>query len=154
MTGEGQCTGNDGTHEHDEHVIVRMEPLESGKYIVLCYSGLCQRKRYIVVKQSLTVHCSVLYFELISIVTQYQGLSECCTLCDLGTETILVASMTVSVLTQGLILRIINISLCYHELGLNFILHTVSLEKILALSCKKVIHSFVQRQDLGKQKAL
>ena len=22
ITGEGQCPGNDGTHEHDEHVIV------------------------------------------------------------------------------------------------------------------------------------
>ena len=38
--------------------------------------------------------------------------------------------------------------------NLNFILPTVSFEKILALSCKKVIHSFVQRQDLGRQKAL
>ena len=38
--------------------------------------------------------------------------------------------------------------------NLNFILHTVSFETILALSCKKVIHSFVQRQDLGGQKAL
>ena len=36
---------------------------------------------------------------------------------------ILVASMTVSVLTKGPILRLINISLCYHKLGLLSLLH-------------------------------
>ena len=29
MTGEGQCTGNDAAHEHDEYVRVQMEPLWS-----------------------------------------------------------------------------------------------------------------------------
>ena len=32
---------------HDEHVIIKMEPLhvESRKHIVLSYGGLCQRRR-------------------------------------------------------------------------------------------------------------
>ena len=38
--------------------------------------------------------------------------------------------------------------------NINFILRTVSFEKKLALSCKKAIHCFAQRQDLGRQKAL
>ena len=67
MTGEGQCTGNDGAHEHDDSMNGTF--VESSEYIVLCYSGLCQRERYIIVKQSVTVHCSVLYFGLVSIVT-------------------------------------------------------------------------------------
>ena len=39
--------------------------MESSKYIMLSYSGLCQRRRIpIVIKQLVTVHCSFLYLEL------------------------------------------------------------------------------------------
>ena len=41
-----------------------MEPLSS-KYIVLGYSGLCRREGYIIIKQSVTVCCFLLYFGLV-----------------------------------------------------------------------------------------
>ena len=38
----------------------------SSKYIVLGYSG---REGFVIMKQSVTVHCSLLYFGLVSTVT-------------------------------------------------------------------------------------
>ena len=43
--------------------------VESRRHVVLGYGGLCQRKGYIILKQSVTVHCSLLYFGLVSTVT-------------------------------------------------------------------------------------
>ena len=82
MTGEVECTGNNIAHEHDEHVTsMNGTFVKSSKYIVLGYSGLCQREGYIIIKQSVTVPCSLLYFGLASTVTKYKY----CTLCDQGT---------------------------------------------------------------------
>ena len=55
---------------HDEHVIILNGTfVESSRYLMLSYSGLCQREGYIVIEQLVTVHCSFLYFELVSTLT-------------------------------------------------------------------------------------
>ena len=47
---------------------------------MLSYSGLCQREGYIVNEQLVTVHCSFLYFELVSISTKaYPNVARCVT---------------------------------------------------------------------------
>ena len=43
--------------------------VESRRHVVLGYDGLCQRKGYNILKQSVTVHCPLLYFGLVSTVT-------------------------------------------------------------------------------------
>ena len=42
---------------------------------------------YIVIKQLVSVHCSFLYFEIVSTITEYKSLSKCCMLSDIRTET-------------------------------------------------------------------
>ena len=43
--------------------------MESSRHVVLGYGGLCQRNGYVILKQSVTVRCSLLYFGLVSTVT-------------------------------------------------------------------------------------
>ena len=40
--------------------------MEFSRHVVLGYGGLCQREGHIILKQSVTVHCPLLYFGLVS----------------------------------------------------------------------------------------
>ena len=42
---------------------------EGRKYTMLSYSGLAKGEGYVVIEQLVTVHCSFLYFGLVSTVT-------------------------------------------------------------------------------------
>ena len=58
---------------------------------ISCYITLdfAREEGYIVIKQLLSFHCSFLYFELVSTITEYKSLYKCCTLCDIRTEILL-----------------------------------------------------------------
>ena len=55
---------------------------------ISCYITVdfAKEEGYIVIKQLLSVHCSFLYFELVSTITEYKSLYKCCTLCNIRTK--------------------------------------------------------------------
>ena len=58
---------------------------------ISCYNTVdfAKEEGYIVIKQLLSFHCSFLYFELVSTITEYKSLCKCCALCDIRTEILL-----------------------------------------------------------------
>ena len=92
--------------------------VESSKYIMLSYSGLCQRRR--IHCNQKTSYCSLFFLILWTSIYHYlvQKLIQMLNVVWQKNRDMIVARMSISVLPQGIILRFINISLCYHKLEL------------------------------------